>query len=139
MTTDTSEMGIESLICASPQGGMIEFKNGDIFGEDVEALVNSVNCVGVMGRGIALQFKNLFPKNFKAYAAACKRGEVKPGRMFVHEQGAVGESTVRRQLPYEASLARQEPNRGHRRRTHRSRPCDQGTQHPVDCHSSARH
>ena len=64
---------------------MIELKNGDIFGEDVEALVNSVNCVGVMGRGIALQFKNLFPKNFKAYAAACKRGEVKPGRMFVHE------------------------------------------------------
>ena len=85
MTTDTSEMGIKSLICASPQGGMIELKNGDIFGEDVEALVNSVNCVGVMGRGIALQFKNLFPKNFKAYAAACKRGEVKPGRMFVHE------------------------------------------------------
>ena len=64
---------------------MIELKNGDIFREDVDALVNSVNCVGVMGRGIALQFKNLFPKNFKAYAAACKRGEVKPGRMFVYE------------------------------------------------------
>ena len=66
---------------------MIELKNGDIFGEDVEALVNSVNCVGVMGRGIALQFKNLFPENFKAYAEACKRGEVKPGLMFVHELG----------------------------------------------------
>ena len=66
---------------------MIELKNGDIFGEDVEALVNSVNCVGVMGRGIALQFKNLFPENFKAYAEACKLGEVKPGRMFVHELG----------------------------------------------------
>ena len=40
---------------------MIEFKTGDILAEDVEALVNSVNCVGVMGRGIALQFKNALP------------------------------------------------------------------------------
>lgn len=62
---------------------MIERKVGDIFGEDVEALVNSVNCVGVMGRGIALQFKRAFPENFKAYAEACRREEVKPGRMFV--------------------------------------------------------
>ena len=66
---------------------MIEFKTGDILAEDVEALVNSVNCVGVMGRGIALQFKDVFPENFKAYAAACAREEVKPGRMFVFETG----------------------------------------------------
>ena len=66
---------------------MIELKTGDIFDEDVEALVNSVNCVGVMGRGIALQFKNIFPANFKAYAEACKREEVQPGRMFVFETG----------------------------------------------------
>ena len=66
---------------------MIEEKKGDIFHEDVEALVNSVNCVGVMGRGIALQFKKAFPENFKAYAKACKRGEVEPGRMFVHDLG----------------------------------------------------
>lgn len=64
---------------------MIEYKTGDIFTEDVDAIVNSVNCVGVMGRGIALQFKNMYPDNFKAYAAACERGEVKPGRMFVFE------------------------------------------------------
>ena len=64
---------------------MIEYKTGDIFAEDVEALVNSVNCMGIMGRGIALQFKNVFPENFKAYAAACKRKEVQPGRMFVFE------------------------------------------------------
>ena len=62
---------------------MIEYKVGDMFSEDVEALVNSVNCVGVMGRGIALQFKNAFPENFKAYLEACKREEVRPGRMFV--------------------------------------------------------
>lgn len=66
---------------------MVEYKTGDIFAEDVEALVNSVNCVGVMGRGIALQFKNLFPANFKAYADACKRSEVNPGQMFVFETG----------------------------------------------------
>jgi len=66
---------------------MIEYKSGDILREDAEALVNTVNCVGVMGRGIALQFKKAFPKNFKAYAAACKNDEVQPGRMFVFEIG----------------------------------------------------
>jgi len=66
---------------------MIEYKSGDILREDAEALVNSVNCVGVMGRGIALQFKNAFPENFKAYAKACKREEVQPGQMFVFETG----------------------------------------------------
>lgn len=64
---------------------MIEFKNGDILQDESEALVNTVNCVGVMGRGIALQFKNAFPDNFTAYAKACKNKEVKPGQMFVYE------------------------------------------------------
>ena len=68
---------------------MIRFKAGDILAEDADALVNTVNCVGAMGRGIALQFKKAFPDNFKAYAAACERGEVKPGRMFVFETGAL--------------------------------------------------
>lgn len=66
---------------------MIEYKHGDILREEAEALVNTVNCVGVMGRGIALQFKNAFPENFSAYSAACKREEVQPGRMFVFETG----------------------------------------------------
>lgn len=66
---------------------MIEYKSGDILREEAEALINTVNCVGVMGRGIALQFKNAFPANFKAYAAACKNEEVQPGRMFVFETG----------------------------------------------------
>jgi len=64
---------------------MIEYKKGDIFAEDAEALVNTVNCVGHMGRGIALEFKKAWPENFHAYAAACKRHEVRPGRMFVFE------------------------------------------------------
>ena len=66
---------------------MFEYKTGDILAEDADALVNTVNCVGVMGRGIALQFKNAFPENFQAYEKACKREEVRPGRMFVFETG----------------------------------------------------
>lgn len=66
---------------------MIEYTRGDILRSEAEALVNTVNCVGVMGRGIALQFKNRFPENFNAYATACKRSEVQPGRMFVFDTG----------------------------------------------------
>lgn len=68
---------------------MIRFAQGDILEVDAEALVNSVNCVGVMGRGVALQFKHAYPANFKAYAAACRRGEVQPGRMFVFATGGL--------------------------------------------------
>lgn len=66
---------------------MFEFKTGDILTEEAEALVNTVNCVGIMGRGVALQFKRAFPANFKAYQAACRKGEVQPGRMLVFETG----------------------------------------------------
>jgi O-acetyl-ADP-ribose deacetylase (regulator of RNase III) len=66
---------------------MIEFTTGDILKSEADALVNTVNCVGVMGRGIALQFKNAYPENFKAYQAACQREAVQPGRMFVFETG----------------------------------------------------
>ncbi len=64
---------------------MIRSIDGDLLKADAEALVNPVNCVGVMGKGLALQFKKAFRKNFEAYAAACRRGEVEPGRMFVFE------------------------------------------------------
>ncbi|MFL6197353.1 MAG: macro domain-containing protein [Thermoanaerobaculia bacterium] len=66
---------------------MTRFTQGDILKAEAEALVNTVNCVGVMGRGIALQFKNVFPANFKAYETACQRGEVQPGHMFVFDTG----------------------------------------------------
>ncbi len=65
---------------------VIEFKQGDILESNAEALVNTVNCVGIMGRGIALQFKEAFPDNFKAYVFACKREELQPGKMFVFER-----------------------------------------------------
>ena len=65
---------------------MIEYTTGDLLKSDADALVNTVNCVGVMGRGIALQFKKAFPDNFKAYKAACDREDVRPGKMFVFER-----------------------------------------------------
>lgn len=66
---------------------MLHYTKGDILRAQTDAVINTVNCVGVMGRGIALQFKRVFPDNFKAYAAACKRKEVQPGRMFVVPTG----------------------------------------------------
>ncbi len=62
---------------------MIRFTHGNLFDADVDAVVNTVNTVGVMGKGIALMFKDRFPENYKAYAAACKRGDVQVGSMFV--------------------------------------------------------
>lgn len=67
---------------------MIKLEKGDILKSDTEALVNTVNCVGVMGRGIALQFRKAFPENYKAYEAACERKEVKPGKMFIFDTGS---------------------------------------------------
>lgn len=64
---------------------MIRFTQGNLLEADAEAVVNTVNTVGVMGKGIALMFKERFPDNFRAYEAAAKRGEVQTGRMFVTE------------------------------------------------------
>jgi O-acetyl-ADP-ribose deacetylase (regulator of RNase III) len=64
---------------------MIRFTTGNLLDADVDAIVNTVNTVGVMGKGIALMFKEKFPENFKAYAAACKAGQVQVGRMFITE------------------------------------------------------
>jgi O-acetyl-ADP-ribose deacetylase (regulator of RNase III) len=66
---------------------MIRYKTGDILAEDAEALVNTVNCVGAMGRGLALQFRKTFPENFREYANACEDKQVQLGRMFVFETG----------------------------------------------------
>ena len=65
----------------------VTLRSGDLLKEDSEAIVNTVNCVGVMGKGIALQFKQRWPQNFKAYAAACEREQVKPGTMFIYDLG----------------------------------------------------
>jgi len=62
---------------------MIDPKQGNLLEADAEALVNTVNCVGIMGKGIALQFKQAFPDNYRQYARACKTGQVHLGAMFI--------------------------------------------------------
>jgi O-acetyl-ADP-ribose deacetylase (regulator of RNase III) len=66
---------------------MVEFVSGNLLEADAEALVNTVNTKGVMGKGVALQFRRAFPDNYKAYRAACATGEVQLGRMFVFHTG----------------------------------------------------
>ncbi len=66
---------------------MIEFASGNLLDADVDALVNTVNTEGVMGKGVALQFRRAYPENYQAYRTACARGEVKIGSMFVHDTG----------------------------------------------------
>ncbi len=66
----------------------IKHKQGDLLSElDVDAIVSTVNCVGVMGKGIALQFKKKWPENFKGYQKACRAGAVRLGQMHVHSLG----------------------------------------------------
>lgn len=68
----------------------VKITQGDLLRQDdVDAIVNTVNCVGVMGKGIALQFKNKWPENFRAYAAACVAKEVRPGQMYVFDVGGL--------------------------------------------------
>lgn len=67
---------------------MIEEVQGNLLEAEVDALVNTVNTVGVMGKGIALQFRRAYPDNFRAYAAACKSDSVRLGEVFVHPTGA---------------------------------------------------
>ncbi len=65
---------------------MIKETTGNLFQSNTEALVNAVNCVGVMGKGIALQFKQKFPAEyFKAYKLACQNGELAIGKVQVFE------------------------------------------------------
>ncbi len=65
---------------------MIEYIEGNLLESKAEALVNTVNTVGVMGKGIALQFKNKFPDNFKVYAKACKKKNFDIGDLIIKEE-----------------------------------------------------
>ncbi len=68
---------------------MIEYAQGNLLEAEVEALVNTVNCVGFMGKGIALQFKQAFPENYEAYRRVCEQAQLHPGRMFIFETRAM--------------------------------------------------
>lgn len=72
---------------------MITYQKGDMFEADVEALVNTVNTVGAMGKGLALLFKNKFPANNEMYVNGCRNNEVKTGEMFV--VGVTGRGNLR--------------------------------------------
>lgn len=69
---------------------MIKESHGNLLEAEADALVNTVNTVGVMGKGIALQFKRAFPGNYKAYKRASDQGAVELGRMFIWDAGALG-------------------------------------------------
>jgi len=66
---------------------MLTEEHGNLLEAPADALVNTVNTVGIMGKGLALQFKQAYPGNFRAYQSACRRGEVRLGRMFTYETG----------------------------------------------------
>ena len=68
---------------------MIKYIKGNLLESDAEAFVNTVNTVGVMGKGIALQFKNQYPVNYKTYQQACKTNKIQIGRMFVTNESTL--------------------------------------------------
>ena len=67
---------------------MIQYRQGNLLEAQADALVNTVNCKGVMGKGIALQFRQAFPDCFKEYKRACDAEEVRPGHMHIYETGS---------------------------------------------------
>ena len=68
---------------------MIKLAKGNLLQAPVEALVNTVNTAGIMGRGIALQFKQAYPRMFRAYEAACSTGDIQLGKMHVFDLGGL--------------------------------------------------
>ncbi len=64
---------------------MVTFVKGDIFKSPAQVLTNTVNCVGVMGKGVALEFKNRYPQMFSDYKEKCDQGMVKPGQPYLWE------------------------------------------------------
>lgn len=70
----------------------IKYLSGDLLTYPAEAIINTVNCVGVMGKGIALQFKQKYPDNYKNYVKECKAGNVITGKMLVYDCGMLSEN-----------------------------------------------
>ena len=82
---------------------MIHYITGNLLESDAEALVNTVNTVGVMGKGIALQFKNVFPNNFKKYSEACKKKELSIGQLLVTEENILSGKKIIINFPTKTS------------------------------------
>ena len=111
---------------------MIEITRGNLLTADAEALVNSVNTDGYMGKGIALQFKKAFPDNFAAYRRACEQGELQPGQMLGFRHRPPVASPLHHQLPDQAQLAGELAAGGHRKRPPSLDPRGQTAGHPFD-------
>jgi O-acetyl-ADP-ribose deacetylase (regulator of RNase III) len=110
----------------------IKHTTGDLLEQRVDAIVNTVNTIGVMGKGIALQFKRKWPANAKAYEASCKRKEVVPGKMLVFDNGGLVEPKFIINFPTKRHW--RQPSRMSDIETGPRRPCRAGPApwHPVD-------
>src|SRR5436190_16670969 len=71
-------------VSSSAEAALIRLTSGDLLASKAQTLVNTVNCVGIMGKGIALAFKRQYPEMFKDYVRRCDRGEVRLGRPYVY-------------------------------------------------------
>jgi uncharacterized protein YwgA/O-acetyl-ADP-ribose deacetylase (regulator of RNase III) len=71
-------------VSSSADAGLVKLTSGDLLASKAQTLVNTVNCVGIMGKGIALAFKPRYPEMFKDYVRRCDRGEVQLGRPYVY-------------------------------------------------------
>ena len=105
---------------------MIEFCQGNILAGPAEALVNAVNTVGVMSKGLALQFRERFPERFASYARACAEGELVAGKMHVFDRGAaqktgrwISNVPTKRHWRGPIRMAPRAPRRSRRRRSSR--------------------
>ena len=65
---------------------MIKFTKGNMFDTPADIRINTVNCVGVMGIGVALEFKKRFPKMYRTYKKECERGNIQPGKPHVWKE-----------------------------------------------------
>ena len=68
---------------------MVTYVKGDIFNSSAQVLTNAVNCVGVMGKGVALEFKKRYPSMFEDYKKRCELNQIKPGHLYLWENDKV--------------------------------------------------
>ena len=77
----------------------IEFRKGNLLDSEAEAVVNTVNTVGVMGKGIALLFRKAYPENYKKYKAECRKNKIQVGKMFYVRVGEDTSPNLFEQMP----------------------------------------
>ncbi|MBK8531110.1 MAG: macro domain-containing protein [Flavobacteriales bacterium] len=116
---------------------MITYTTGNLLEADTEALVNTVNTVGVMGKGIALQFAERFKSNLKVYKEACKSGSLTVGQLLAVRDSDLHGERLMHQFPDEEGLEAPLQLRVHRRWIEGLGRPDRGTQHQEHCVAAA--